>query len=193
MKEIINSKLTDEELERYSIPIDQIESWRYLKGMQRNEFRIKKIARDSVPPKQLEIYDQLMAEPKIPARQEKWNKHRKKFLKLVEVGHAYHYDIGAMRFPDHTDDSSRTIVTSEGGKGPSRTRHIIEFNDSPSGYRRLMPIELERLNQFPDNWTYSPEYSDSRRGFLMGNALVVGIVERLAGPLAKLIRGRSEQ
>ena len=56
-----------------------------------------------------------------------------------------------------------------------------------------MPVELERLNQFPDNWTDIPGISDSRRGFLMGNALVVGIVERLAGPLAKLIRDRSEQ
>ena len=44
-----------------------------------------------------------------------------------------------------------------------------------------------------DNWTEYEGISDSRRGFLMGNALVVGIVKRLAGPLAKLIRVRSEQ
>jgi len=55
-----------------------------------------------------------------------------------------------------------------------------------------MPVELERLNGFPSNWTQVGNISDSRRGFLMGNALVVGIVEDLAKPLADLIRNRSE-
>jgi DNA (cytosine-5)-methyltransferase 1 len=182
----IKKELSKEELEKYSIPLNQIDSWYYLKGTQRNEFRIKSIARDSIPEKSLEIYDRLMKEPKVPQRQTKWNKHRQVFLELVEQKLAYRYNIGAMRFPDHTDDTSRTIVTSEGGRGPARTRHIIKFDDSPSGYRRLMPIELERLNQFPDNWTHDSEISDSRRGFLMGNALVVGVVERLSGPIVEL-------
>ena len=72
-------------------------------------------------------------------------------------------------------------------------RHVIENPPESGNYRGLMPIELERLNMFPDNWTDYEGISDSKRGFLMGNALVVGIVERLAGPLAKLIRDRSEQ
>ena len=50
-----------------------------------------------------------------------------------------------------------------------------------------MPIELERLNGFPPDWTKVGGISDSRRGFLMGNALVVGIVEGLATPLADLL------
>jgi DNA (cytosine-5)-methyltransferase 1 len=49
--------------------------------------------------------------------------------------------------------------------------------------RRLLPIELERLNGFPDNHTkYLSDgvvTSDVRRAFIMGNALVVGVVERL--------------
>jgi len=178
--------LSQEELEKYSIPVNQMDSWYYLKGTQRNEFRIKNIARDSIPENVLKIYDRLMKEPKVPQRQIKWSQNREVFLKLVEQKLAYRYNIGAMRFPDHTDDTSRTIVTSEGGRGPARTRHIIKFDDSSSGYRRLMPIELERLNQFPDNWTNVSELSDSRRGFLMGNALVVGVVERLSGPIAEL-------
>ena len=48
-------------------------------------------------------------------------------------------------------------------------------------HRRLTPIELERLNGFPDDWTDG--YSDSRRAFLMGNALVVGVVERIGAVL----------
>ena len=188
LEKIIVKELSREELEIYSIPKEDIVKWRYLKSTQRNEFRIKKTARDSVPKKKLKIYDQLMAEPKTPNRQDKWNYHKKDFLELVEKELAYRYDIGAMRYPDHLDQTSRTIVTSEGGRGPARTRHIIECRESPSAYRRLMPIELERLNQFPDNWTVIPGISDSRRGFLMGNALVVGVVERLAGPIAELFR-----
>ena len=49
---------------------------------------------------------------------------------------------------------------------------------TPSGrYRRLIPLELERLNMFPDHHTEGA--SDIRRAFLMGNALVTGIVERI--------------
>ncbi len=193
LENIVNRKLGKEEKEVYSIPKTELEVWRYLKGMQRNEFRIKKTARDSIDKEVLKIYEGLMKEPNRPNRQDKWDKHAQMFEKWVEKGHVYRYDIGAMRFPDGQEGTvGRTIVTSEGGSGPSRTRHIIRCRSSKSGYRRLMPVELERLNQFPDNWTEYEGISDSRRGFLMGNALVVGIVERLAKPLAKLFRPRSE-
>ena len=80
-----------------------------------------------------------------------------------------------MAFPDALDKPSRTIITGEGGPAPSRFKHVIL---TPSGrYRRLTPLELERLNMFPDNHTQNA--SDSRRAFLMGNALVTGIVERI--------------
>ena len=39
--------------------------------------------------------------------------------------------------------------------------------------RRLTPVELERLNGFPDDWT-NTGMSDGKRAFMMGNALVVG-------------------
>ena len=53
--------------------------------------------------------------------------------------------------------------------------------------RRLTPIELERLNMFPDNHTLSA--TDAKRAFFMGNALVVGIVERLASELSNRMEG----
>ena len=53
----------------------------------------------------------------------------------------------------------------------------------PGRYRRLTPVELERLNMFPDNHTQ--EAADTKRAFLMGNALVVGVVERLGESLYK--------
>ena len=54
-------------------------------------------------------------------------------------------------------------------------RHIIRHEDGT--YRTLFPIETERLNMF-DDWTRIDGIPDSKRGFMMGNALVVGIIER---------------
>lgn len=91
------------------------------------------------------------------------------------TGFEYNYSEGAMAFPDSTDKASRTIITGEGGAAPSRFKHVILTESGR--YRRLTPIELERLNMFPDNHTFGA--SDMRRAFLMGNALVTGIVERI--------------
>ena len=102
----------------------------------------------------------------------------------------YDYTAGAMAYPDPLNKASRTVVTAEIGKSVSRMRHVIEYEEGK--FRGLMPLELERLNMFPDNWTEYEGISDSRRGFLMGNALVVGVVERLAPHLAGLIRRREE-
>ncbi len=90
-------------------------------------------------------------------------------------GFVYHYTEGGMAFPDALDKPSRTIITGEGGTSPSRFKHVIK---TPSGrYRRLIPLELERLNMFPDNHTEGT--TNGRRAFLMGNALVTGIVEKI--------------
>ena len=95
------------------------------------------------------------------------------------TGYEYNYSEGSMAFPDFLDRPSRTIITGEGGKGPSRFKHVVY---TPSGrYRRLTPLELERLNMFPDHHTKGA--SDMRRAFLMGNALVTGIVERIGAVL----------
>jgi len=91
------------------------------------------------------------------------------------TGHAYTYSEGSMGFPDALDKPSRTIITGEGGASASRFKHVVCVD---SKHRRLTPVELERLNMFPDNHTQG--VTDTKRAFLMGNALVVGIVERLA-------------
>lgn len=49
--------------------------------------------------------------------------------------------------------------------------------------------ELERLNMFPDNHTFHPEVSDGRRAFLMGNALVCGVVREIGKELYRFIFG----
>ncbi len=102
------------------------------------------------------------------------------------TGFAYNYSEGSMAFPDSTDKPSRTIITGEGGTAPSRFKHVILTENGR--YRRLVPIELERLNMFPDNHTEGS--SDMRRAFLMGNALVTGIVERIGLQFLKRVNGQ---
>ena len=111
-----------------------------------------------------------------------WKKHKdaKKEPRVAPNGFKYIFSEGKMSFPDNIDKPSRTIITSEGGKGASRTKHIIK---DKYGYRRLTPIELERLNGFDDNHTMLEGISNSKRAFFMGNALVVGIVERIGNNL----------
>ncbi|MFQ9997233.1 MAG: DNA cytosine methyltransferase, partial [Hoylesella buccalis] len=109
----------------------------------------------------------------------KWEYQKgSKSLKRINksTGYEYNYSEGAMAFPDYLDRPSRTIITGEGGAGPSRFKHVIKTESGR--YRRLVPIELERLNMFPDNHTFGS--SNLRRAFLMGNALVTGIVENIA-------------
>ena len=111
-------------------------------------------------------------------------KGAKSLDRVSSSGHAYKYSEGKMAFPDNLDKPSRTILTGEGGSSPSRFKHIIE---TESGYRRLTPIELERLNGFPDNWTKfdftGASLTDAKRAFFMGNALVVGLIEMVAHEL----------
>lgn len=106
-----------------------------------------------------------------------------------DSGTKYVYSEGAMAFPDLLTNPSRTILTGEGGSSASRFKHIIK---TKRGYRRLTPIELERLNGFPDNWTLldskGKQVSDTKRAFFMGNALVIGLIERVGKALAKEIR-----
>ena len=117
----------------------------------------------------------------------KWQyeKGAKKINRISKEGFEYVFSEGGMAFPDYLDKPSRTMITGEGGSAPSRFKHVVL---TPSGkYRRLIPIELERLNMFPDNHTYHPEVSDGRRAFLMGNALVCGIVEVVGKSLYRAI------
>ncbi|MBS1945839.1 MAG: DNA cytosine methyltransferase, partial [Bacteroidetes bacterium] len=66
---------------------------------------------------------------------------------------------------------------------PSRFKHVVRTADGR--LRRLTPLELERLNMFPDDHTAG--LSPARRAFLMGNALVTGIVERTGAVLARRV------
>lgn len=106
----------------------------------------------------------------------KWKDYRgeKSIERQKPNGETYYFKEGSMNLYDSKISPSRTIITSEGGKAASRTKHLIKLD---RGQRRLLPVELERLNMFPDDITLHRNVSNTERGFMMGNALVVGVVE----------------
>ena len=107
----------------------------------------------------------------------------KKVIKTKKIdGGKYYYSEGAMSPFDSLDLPGRTMLTSEGTT--NRSSHII--NDPETNKLRfLTPIECERLNQFPDNWTAN--MSLRKRYFMMGNALVCGIISKLGDEIYKII------
>ena len=120
---------------------------------------------------------------------DKWNylKGAKNEPRTNTSGFVYQYAEGRMNFPDPLDKPSRTIITGEGGASPSRFKHVIS---TKKGLRRLTPIELERLNMFPDKHTELDGVTDTKRAFFMGNALVVGVIERIGKVLQERILGK---
>ena len=113
----------------------------------------------------------------------KYLKGTKRIPRIKPNGETYMYTEGAMPCPDNLEAPARTMLTSEGGI--SRTTHIVE-DYMTKKIRLLTPLECERINGFPDNWT-NTGMTDKRRNFMMGNALVVGIIERLGKEIEIII------
>lgn len=118
----------------------------------------------------------------------KYLKGTKKIPRIKPNGESYMYTEGAMPCPDNLEAPARTMLTSEGGI--SRTTHIVEDYITKK-IRLLTPLECERINGFPDNWT-NTGMTDKRRNFMMGNALVVGIIERLGNEIELIIEKETD-
>lgn len=106
-------------------------------------------------------------------------KNSKKIDRIKPNGETYCYSEGKIACPDHLDRPARTMLTSE--STTNRSSHIICVDKKKKLYRTLTPIEAERIQMFPDNWTNieAKSMTERRRYFMMGNALVVGIVKKL--------------
>ena len=119
---------------------------------------------------------------------------------LADESFAYGYKEGGLPFPDDVKKPGRTIITSEGGPSVSRFKHVICDICGAGGsshktaqdcidakrLRRLYPEELERMNHFPRSHSQACEQSgvtDGKRAFFMGNALVVGVVQKMLARL----------
>ena len=115
-------------------------------------------------------------------KQWKYLKGAKNQPRKSKSGFEFVYTEGSMPFPDPINKPSRTIVTSEGGSTPSRFKHVIEQDGV---LRRLTPKELEKLCGFDEDHTAGE--SDVKRAFFMGNALVVGVIEKIGKTLLENI------
>ena len=108
-------------------------------------------------------------------------KGAKRIIRTARNGHSYLFSEGSIPFPESLDQPGRTMLTSEGTT--NRSTHIVA--DPGNGrLRRLTPIECERLNGFPDNWTEG--MPDRWRYFCMGNAQEVGLIEKMASRLREI-------
>ncbi len=110
-------------------------------------------------------------------------KGNKRIPRVKPNGEEYFYTEGSMPFPDNLESPARTMLTSE--SGISRTTHVIEDKQTKK-LRLLTPKECERINQFPDNWT-NTGMTDKKRYFMMGNALVVGVISKIDVELENII------
>ena len=108
---------------------------------------------------------------------DKWKylKGAKREPRVKPNGEPYFYTEGGISFPDALDKPARTILTSE--SSVNRSTHVIK--DAVTGRLRLLtPVECERLNGFPDDWT-NTGMPEKFRYFVMGNALVVPLIEKM--------------
>lgn len=117
-------------------------------------------------------------------------KGAKKINRKAANGHEYVFSEGPVPMIDEYDKPARTMLTSEGLF--SRTTHIVK--DKMTGKIRLLtPIEMERIQGFPSNWTKEclvdgqiVEMPVNKRRFIMGNALVVNLVNQMEKQLSDI-------
>lgn len=120
---------------------------------------------------------------------DKWQylKGPKKIERTAANGHKYIYSEGGMAFPEKMDEPARTMLTSEGTL--NRSSHIV-YDEKLEAYRILTPVEAELIQMFPPNWTNT--MNNRKRFFMMGNALVTGIIGRLEPVLRQIIESEPE-
>jgi DNA (cytosine-5)-methyltransferase 1 len=150
-------------------------------------FTAKTLALQPQPGKLSQIIDLNNSDQTLILNEEQLNKlvflKGNKKIKREKNGVTYNYSEGKMDFPDSLDKPGRTMLTSEASI--NRSTHVVQ--DIKTGKLRFIsPIEAERLNEFPDNWT-DTGMPKKFRYFTMGNALVVGVVKKIAQKLEKII------
>ena len=96
----------------------------------------------------------------------------------------------AVAFVQNSRDEVREISGNIAGAllaDPGMKQQTYLRNDM--AVRRLMPIECERLQGFPDNWTkygeHGEEIADGPRYRMLGNAVAVPVVEWIVGRIVE--------
>lgn len=110
-------------------------------------------------------------------------KESKKVQRKRPDGKTYYYSEGKMTYPDSLDLPARTMLTSEGTL--NRSSHYI-WDEKIKQHRIITEVEAELIQMFPANWT-NTGMTSRQRYFMMGNALVTGILTRMEDLLYNII------
>ena len=128
--------------------------------------------------------------PKEDRQTWQYIKGAKKLPRKAANGHEYIFSEGAIPMVDKYDKPARTMLTSEGSF--SRTTHIVQ--DKKTGEIRLLTAcETERIQGFPTDHTKyclvqgeKVEMPVNKRRFMMGNALVVNLINDMEKTLSEI-------
>ena len=82
----------------------------------------------------------------------------------------------------HEKDEANTLHSSSGGGG-----NTDQYITNQQNIRRLTPLECERLQGFPDNWTLAEDNSDTQRYKMIGNAVTVDVVKAVGEKIIKTL------
>ena len=69
------------------------------------------------------------------------------------------------------------VSTQSARQHKDATDLVLQGTSRPKLIRRLTPLECERLQGFPDNWTEIPDASDSSRYKALGNSVAIPCVD----------------
>ncbi len=122
-------------------------------------------------------------------------KGSKKKERTTKEGYTYTFSEGSCPYPDNENVPARTMLTSEGTT--NRSSHVV--CDPVTHHKRILqPIEAERIQTFPDNWTaygtliledgqtIETTLTNRQRYFLMGNALVTELITDMAPEILRI-------
>ncbi|QPK93860.1 DNA (cytosine-5-)-methyltransferase [Actinomyces sp. zg-332] len=181
----VSNNYADSKFLDSGIMIDGVISHASIVAIEEEKYLLKEVINQAVD-YNTNILEITIDEGKI----ERWKylKGAKKVERRSKSGHSYFYSEGAMSFPDNLEEPARTMLTSEGTL--NRSSHII-YDERIKKYRILSPVECELIQMFPINWTNT--MPNRKRYFMMGNALVTGIVSRLEPRLKEIIIKEPEQ
>lgn len=136
-----------------------------------------------------DTYDIQNEEPWVEA------KGSKKKERTTKEGYTYIFSEGTCPYPDKEDVPARTMLTSEGTT--NRSSHVV-LDPVTRTKRILLPLEAERIQTFPDNWTehgtrilkngetIETTLTNRQRYFLMGNALVTELITDMAPEILRI-------
>lgn len=128
-------------------------------------------------------------------------KGAKRRERTTREGYTYIFSEGTCPYPDKEDIPARTMLTSEGTT--NRSSHVV-LDPTTHNKRILQPIEAERIQTFPDNWTehgtqilengqtIETTLTNRQRYFLMGNALVTELITDMAPELLRIYNEEHE-